>query len=267
MRVKSLLNARYPAISKDHLLTHARSLMRDLGLRMLPVVDEGRVIGVVSRESVLVITSTRSNTLVRDVMESPKVAFNLDEDLWTALKVMLELDEWYVPVVSPSSRYEGMLEIDSFIRSALLELSESKRLGPLRNYMSVNVEYFTPEDPITKLWRRMIKTKYAGFPVVRSEKDLRVIGIITQHDLLKKGYTRIELESESGPRFSAKVKEAMTSPSLVLNEGEDLLSAAELMMRNNIGRIPIVNDRSSLVGIVDRSDVCRAYLRLKQVKT
>lgn len=263
MRVKSLLSTRYPAVSRDHLLTHVRSLMRDLGLRMIPVVDEGRVIGVVTRENILTITSTKSNTLVRDVMESPKIVFSLDEDLWATLKVMLELDEWYVPVVSHSGRYEGVLEIDSFIRSALLEFSETRRLGLAREYMSANVEYFTPEDPITKLWRKMIKTKYAGFPVVRSEKDLKVVGIITQHDLLKKGYTRIELESESGPRSPAKVREAMTSPALTLKESSDLFSAAELMVRNNVGRVPIVNDKGILAGIIDRSDVCRAYLKLK----
>ncbi|MFN3268445.1 MAG: CBS domain-containing protein, partial [Zestosphaera sp.] len=30
--------------------------------------------------------------------------------------------------------------------------------------------------------------------------------------------------------------------------------------RNDFGRIPIVNDSNALVGIVDRSDLCRCYL-------
>ncbi|MEM1930652.1 MAG: CBS domain-containing protein [Sulfolobales archaeon] len=264
MRVRSILSPRYPTLGRDHLLTHARSLMRDLGLRMVPVVEGGRVVGVLTRESVLVVTSTRSNVLVRDVMEPPRVVFGLDEDLWTALRVMLELDEWYAPVVSPTGRYEGVLEIDGFIKSALLELSEKRSLGSVRDYMSSEVEYVTPEDSVAKLWRRMVKTKYAGFPVVRGERDRRVVGIVTQHDLLKKGYTRIELESESGPR-SPKVREAMTSPAITVGEGGDLYAVAELMVRNNIGRVPVVDGRGGLVGIVDRSDVCRAYLRLKRV--
>ncbi|MEM0351586.1 MAG: CBS domain-containing protein [Sulfolobales archaeon] len=264
MRVRSILSLRYPTLGRDHLLTHARSLMRDLGLRMVPVVDGGRVVGVLTRESVLVVTSTRSNVLVRDVMESPRVVFGLDEDLWTALKVMLELDEWYAPVVSPVGRYEGVLEIDGFIKSALLELSEKRSLGLVRDYMSSEVEYVTPEDSVAKLWRKMVKTKYAGFPVVRSERDRRVVGIVTQHDLLKKGYTRIELESESGPR-TPKVREAMTSPALTVGESEDIYTVAELMARNNIGRVPVVDTKGNLLGIVDRSDVCRAYLKLKQV--
>lgn len=266
MRVKSILNAKYPTLGKEQLLTHARSLMRDLGLRMLPVLDGGRVVGVITRESALLITSTRSNVLVRDVMEPPRVVFDPEEDLWTALKVMLELDEWYVPVASHGGRYEGVLEIDGFIRCALSEFSESGSLGPLRDYMSTNVEYVTPEDTVAKLWRRMVRTRYAGFPVVRGERDLRVVGIITQHDLLKKGYTRIELESESGPRSSTRVREAMTSPAITVTGDADVYLAAEVMARRNIGRLPVVDPRGHLVGIVDRSDVCRAYLRSRRVR-
>jgi CBS domain-containing protein len=266
MRVRSLLNARYPTLTRDSLVTRARSLMRDLGLRMIPVVEEGKVIGVVTRENVLSVTSTRSNVLVGDVMDSPRVVFEPSEDLWTALKVMLELDEWYVPVVSAGNIYEGVLEIDSFIRSALAEFADSQSLGPLRDYMTTNVEYVTPDDSIARLWRKMVKTKYAGFPVVRGDRDVKVIGVITQHDLLKKGYTRIELESESGPRSSIRVREAMTTPAITATESDSVYRVAEIMTRNNIGRIPVVDHRGSLVGIVDRSDVCRAYIRARSVR-
>jgi CBS domain-containing protein len=242
--------------------------MRDLGLRVLPVVEEGRLLGILTRESALAITSTRSNTLVRDVMETPRLVFSSEEDLWTALRVMLEFDEWYVPVtsVSAGNRYEGVLEIDAFLRSALAEFSESRSLGLVRNFMSRNVEYVTPDETIVRLWRRMLKTRYAGFPVVRSTRDMEVVGIITQHDLLKKGYTRIELESEAGPRKSVKVREAMTTPAITVEEDSDLYQVAEIMVRNNIGRVPVVDDGRSLVGIVDRSDVCRAYALARGVK-
>jgi len=240
--------------------------MRDLGLRILPVVEEGKLLGVLTRESALAITSTRSNALVRDVMEVPRLVFNMEEDLWTALKVMLEFDEWYVPVTSASNRYEGILEIDGFLRSALAEFSENRNLGLVRDFMSRNVEYVTPDETVARLWRRMLKTRYAGFPVVRSVKDMEVIGIITQHDLLKKGYTRIELESEAGPRKSVRVREAMTTPAITVDESSDMYLVAEVMVRNNIGRVPVVDSGKRLVGIVDRSDVCRAYALARGVR-
>jgi len=240
--------------------------MRDLGLRVLPVVEEGKLLGVITRESALAITSTRSNTLVRDVMESPRLVFSTEEDLWTALKAMLEFDEWYVPATSASNRYEGILEIDGFLRSALAEFSEMRGLGSVRDFMSRNVKYVTPDETIARLWRRMLKTRYAGFPVVRSSRDMEVVGMITQHDLLKKGYTRIELESEAGPRKSAKVREAMTTPAITVREGSDMYLVAEVMVRNNIGRLPVVNGKGYLIGIVDRSDVCRAYVVARGVR-
>ncbi|RLG80913.1 MAG: hypothetical protein DRO09_02550 [Thermoprotei archaeon] len=106
----------------------------------------------------------------------------------------------------------------------------------------------------------MVEHRFSGFPVVRSRKDLTVVGIITQYDLLKKGYTRIELEAEGGPRRGARVKEAMTTPAITLKPYDKVSKASLIMIKKDIGRIPIVDDKGWLVGIIDRSDICKAYL-------
>lgn len=234
--------------------------MRDLSLRLLPVVREGEFLeGILRREHVLSISSTKSDITVSQVMDNPPIVFRAGEDAYKAFKIMLEFDEWYVPVINEANeKYLGILSIDSFLR-VMLGKSVEAHEKQISEIMTTKVEYVVPEDYVSKVWRKMIVFKYAGFPVVR-EKDLVVVGIITQHDLLKKGYTRIELESESGPKLGPRVKEAMTAPAITLKPYNKIREALNLMVRNDFGRIPIVNDSNALVGIVDRSDLCRYYL-------
>jgi len=260
LRVRSFTQVNYPKISSDILLTRARAIMRDLSLRLLPVVKEGDFLeGILRREHVLSVSSTKSDITVAQVMENPPIVFRAGEDAYRALKIMLEFDEWYVPVVNENTeKYLGVLPIDSFLR-AMLEKNVEVYEKQISEIMSTRVEYVTPEDYVSRVWRKMIAFKYAGFPVVR-EKDLVVVGIITQHDLLRKGYTRIELESESGPKLGPRVKEAMTTPAITLKPYNKIRDALNLMVRRDFGRIPIVNDSNVLVGIVDRSDLCRCFL-------
>ncbi len=262
MKVKALTHLNYPRISPDTLLTRARALMRDLSLRILPVVREGDFLeGILRREHVLGITSTKSNVLVSQVAESPPLVFKASEDVAESFRAMLEFDEWYTPVINEvTGRYVGMLSLDSFLRevSSRGVGGHEKRLSEI---MTTRVEHVTPEDFISKVWRKMLVFRYAGFPVVKG-RDLVVVGMITQHDLLKKGYTRIELESESGPRPGPRVREAMTTPALTLKPYDKVREALNLMVRNDFGRIPIVSDAGVLVGIVDRSDLCYNYLEV-----
>lgn len=261
LRVKQLTNTLYLTISPDSLLTHARAVMRDLGLRMLPVVSsDNRLVGIIRREEVLILSSTKSNAKVKDVMDVPQLVFKPNEDAIRAIKAMIELDEWYVPVVEElRNRFIGILSLDSFIKNLTTKGVVPKKTS-IKEVMSTNVKYVLANDFISKLWRKMVEHRFSGFPVVRSRKDLTVVGIITQYDLLKKGYTRIELEAEGGPRRGARVKEAMTTPAITLKPYDKVSKASLIMIKKDIGRIPIVDDKGWLVGIIDRSDICKAYL-------
>ena len=261
LRVKSFIDRFYPKIAPEDLLTHARAMLRDFALRMLPVVnEEGRLEGVVTREHVLTLSSTRSNALVRDVMDTPQMVFKPEEDAVRAFKAMIELDEWYVPVVNESTgKFVGVISLEAYLRNVLRKEHPIHRIK-MADVMSKDVEYFTPDDLVTKVWRKMVQLRYSGFPVVKGKERL-VVGMITLHDLLKKGYTRIELESESGPRYGPKVRGAMTSPAITVRMLDMLKDAVAIMIKHDIGRLPVVDDRGALVGIVDRSDACSAYFR------
>jgi CBS domain-containing protein len=229
---------------------------------MLPVVYGSKLEGIIRREHVLTLTSTRSDATVNNIMVGAPLTFKLNEDALRAFEVMIEFDEWYVPVVDEAkNRYAGVLALDSLLRH-FIDKDHPAHSIPVDDVMSTEVEYVYPDDYIYRVWRKMLKYKFTGFPVVKGRKKT-VIGFITQHDLLKKGYSRIELESESGPRKGPKIREAMTTPAITIKIGTKLIEAATILIKKNIGRLPVVDDKGTLIGIVDRSDVSKPYLKMR----
>ncbi len=237
----------------------ARKIMRDTGVRIIPVVESRSLRGIVSRLGVLSITSSRSNLRVVDIAEEPLVIVNPQDELNNVVDKMLKVDEWYAPVVDERNEYLGVLGLEHII-SYFISREDKPRalLNPVEQYMTREVEFVKADDHVSHLWKKMLKYKYAGYPVL-DDKD-RVIGVVTQYDLLRYGFTRIDLESESPPRKGPRVREIMSTPPVTVKPRDKLLKAAELMFKRGIGRVVVVDESGYLAGIVDREDVVKAIM-------
>ncbi len=94
---------------------------------------------------------------------------------------------------------------------------------------------------------------HQGLPIV--DKDAKLIGIITRGDVLR--------ALEEDPAGKMLVKEAGSMTLIVAYPDELLSDAAEKMLRNDIGRLPVVSreDGHRLVGYLGRSGVMQARLK------
>jgi len=258
--VKDLTDRKHPFLYADDLATKARAAMRDRGLRIVPIVNEHkRLLGMISRTDIMTITSSVSPIQVKGIMSSPKFVATMDMDAYATLKEMIRLDEWYIPVTASShdSTYMGILGLEAFIRSSL-EKNLTNLSKPLSEVMSNQLLTCSSEDEVDNVWRLMQERSFAGLPVVKKGK---LIGMVTQKDLLDTGAVFPGFEAKKGrfrapPKISSIMKTSVASlkPTATIKEG------TELMLKRNIGRIPIVDDNGKLIGIVDREDIARALL-------
>lgn len=248
----------YPIISPTDLATRARALLRDLNLRILPVIKDDLIVGIVSRLHILTITSTRSNLLVRDIMEEPKIILKSTDDVIDSLRRMLKIDEWYAPVVSEENKYVGIFGLESIIKNFYnKEMQVNKK--QVSEIMTKNVITVSVNEEIPSILYKMLKYKYAGLPVVDNKK--RVMGIITQHDLLKSGFTRILRESERASSYKGiKAYEIMNREAYKVLPNATIGEVAKIIVEKDVGRVIIVNSKNKLLGIVDREDVAKAYI-------
>jgi len=258
--VKDLVSKNYPLLYVDDLATKARAILRTQGLRVIPIIDDQkRLVGTISRTNIMAISSSISPLKVKGIMTDPKFVASLNTTALEALREMIRSDEWCVPVTKSSQdlSYVGMLDLSVFIRD-FLKQSSPKLSYPLSKIMSTQLVTCCPEDEVDNVWRFMQEKSLVGCPVIKNEK---LVGIVTQQDMLNSGASFPAFESKKG-RFksSSKISSIMKTSIVYLKSTATVREAAELMLEKNIGRIPIVDEKTNLVGIVDREDIAKLIL-------
>lgn len=119
--VDSLMRRNFTSVDSMESLLQADWLMRLARIRHLPVVDAGRVVGVLSHRDVLeASTSTRAVT-VADVMRPEPCTVEAKTTLAEAARRMLRLRIGCLPVVRPGRDGEeliGLLTESDLLRAA-----------------------------------------------------------------------------------------------------------------------------------------------------
>lgn len=260
MRVQNLMNQKHPSLYADELATKARAVLRSQELRVLPVVDKHKhFIGMISRSDIMAISSSISPIRVKGIMSMPKFIAGEEMDVIQAAREMIRLDEWYVPVVKSSQDYTylGVLGLEDLI-DVFLKKGFAKLTKPLSEIMSTEPLTCSSDDDVDNVWRLMQKHSFAGLPVVKKGK---LVGIVTQKNLLDSGVIFPMFEAKKG-RFKApsKISSVMKTSVISLKPTSSVKEATELMLEKNIGRVPIIDEKSKLIGVVDREDIVRALL-------
>ena len=238
-------------------LTKARQLIRDNHVRGLPVVDSRvQVLGVITSQDVLRITSTKSNVTVSGFkVQVPAVTG--DTDVLDAARIMLKEKSNLLPVVESQEekKLRGVVTIIDIFKH--LDISKVPK-KPIGEIMSTKVVTARLDEPVTKVWDRMVERDFTGLPMVRDEKPM---GIITRFDILKRGWARISKESETRPTDSMQLlaEKLMSSPLFSLGPEASVAEAIELMPKHDVGRVSVVEE-GRIMGIVDRSDLIKCYL-------
>ena len=257
MLVEDILSRDPLYVEDSTFLTKARQLIRDNHVRGLPVVsNKGHVLGIVTTQDMLRVTSTKSNVTVAGfTVQVPLVTGQME--MLEAARLMLKEKSPLLPVVESMENpvLKGVVTLLDVFKHIDLAKIPDKQIGEI---MCTKVVVAKPDDPLTKVWDKMVEEDFTGLPVVRDDKP---IGMITRFDILKRGWARISKESDTRPVDSTHmhVEKLMSTPLYSLEPEASLTKAIELMLKHEVGRISVVNE-GKLVGIVDRDDLIKSYL-------
>ncbi len=123
--------------------------------------------------------------------------------------------------------------------------------------MSTNVRTVRPDDTLNYVVRLFADKKISGAPVI---KGSNLVGIIGESDIVKfVGSKELLSTGSSGLKFLSeiKVEEVMHKNPVFVYEYTKLSEAADVMNKFDITRLPVLNERRDLVGIITRSDMMR----------
>jgi CBS domain-containing protein len=101
--------------------------------------------------------------------------------------------------------------------------------------------------------------------------DDAVVGIVSESDLMLKEeglaaampplFERRRRRRERAKATGTMAGELMTAPAITVSATAPLAEAARTMHQREVKRLPVVDERGRLVGIVSRADLIKVYLR------
>ncbi len=257
--VRDVMRPVVASVSSGESVTRVRALMREKALRSLPVIDGGKLSGIITTREVIKVTSTRSNITASGVMFPSRLVATPELGLTSLAQQMVGFDISDVPVIKAphDNTVVGLVKLEDVLRKIVGKVSAKRTVGEL---MVREVTTCEPDDDISKIWNLMEEREFSGLPVVRFDrrkKVTEVIGMITRSDIIRSGATRLSEESDKG-RFKSppKVSALMRTPAASVSPQAPLAEAIDLMINKDYGRLPVV-ENGGLVGVLSRSDVVR----------
>ena len=141
----------------------------------------------------------------------------------------------------------------------------------VEDVMTREVRTVSPETTLKDVAETLAELRISGLPVVEGGV---VVGVVSEGDILAKERGRapdrrrgllgflLEGPSEAEAKLKARTAgEAMTSPAITIAGWKPLAEAAALMIDERVNRLPVVDVRGGLLGIVTRADLVRAFVR------
>ena len=138
----------------------------------------------------------------------------------------------------------GVLHKNMSIENQALEVRKVKRS---ESGMILDPITLTLEATVGNAFSLMRENKIGGIPIV--DKDLKLLGIVTNRDL------RFEKD------MNLSISRVMTSAQLITTELNDLQNAESILKKNKIEKLPIINSKNQLVGLITFKDIIKNRMR------
>ena len=143
----------------------------------------------------------------------------------------------------------------------------ARRVSDVMTTAVVTVDRITPYQDIDRL---LTKHRISGVPVLKMGRE--VVGVVSETDLLAaEDETRRQarMAASMGRRWHLRKQPhvrltagaLMTSPAITIGPDATIPAAARLMNTHHITRLPVVDEKGRLVGVVSRRDLLSVFLR------
>lgn len=130
-------------------------------------------------------------------------------------------------------------------------MSKGEKQMKIQDIMTRDPSSVTPDASVREAAQIMKREDVGVVPVVDGEHQRRLVGLVTDRDIA----IRCIADGKDG---TCRVRDVMSTDDLATcKENDDVGNVMDAMRTEKVRRIPIVDERGSLVGIVSQADVLR----------
>jgi IMP dehydrogenase len=186
----------------------------------------------------------KSDVLPKDVDISTKLTDNVELKIPILSAGMDTVTEAEMAIAMAREGGLGIIHKNMSIEQQAQKVDRVKRS---ESGVIINPFYLTPDNFAYEAEHLMSKYRISGVPIVNNEKEMKLVGIITNRDL------RFE------KNFDKKLDNIMTKEGLVTGPvGTTLEQAKETLQEYKIEKLPLVDDDGILKGLITIKDIEKA---------
>lgn len=282
MNVADIMSSPVYVIKTDEPVSHARKLMLRHRIGALPVLNEGKMVGIVTKSDISNRLSQAEPLWRRRPIDQIPIKMLMTETVITiypeasitqAATLMLENGIHNVPVVK-NGNIVGILTRTDFMR--YVAENAGKMTTKIRNLMTEDVISVHRHHTINHVIDEMNKNEIArvivkddnGKPAGYISRRSIALSLMTdsEGDISTKNIKMVRRSSPGGQKIYRYVKEMpvtaediMVSPVISIDVNENISAAAKKMIDEGITGLP-VSDGEDIVGMLSRTDIIRAIL-------
>jgi len=175
---------------------------------------------------------------VEKIMSTTFPTVDIDSTIANALSVMKEASYQDVPVVE-GGNYVGVVSYSSILRKKSVSL-DAKVKNLVRNFPTVSTDM-----EITKIAELFISTNSRQLPILNGKK---VVGVVERNKI-------IDVVTDIKALKEIKVWEIMTNPVESVKVNDLMDDALELMIREDIRTLPVINEANNVIGVVGMREI------------
>ncbi|MBI4348878.1 MAG: CBS domain-containing protein [Elusimicrobia bacterium] len=124
-------------------------------------------------------------------------------------------------------------------------------MDTVKDLMTSNPAFCTPDTSLQDVARMMCDCDCGEIPVVEGQQNRRPIGVITDRDIVCRSIAR------GKDPMQLKVKDCMTPNPVTIKAETGADQVVQLMEKHQIRRVPVVDEKGILCGIVAQADIAR----------
>lgn len=112
--------------------------------------------------------------------------------------------------------------------------------------MHHGASWIAPDTPLSEVAGRMDREDIGALPV---GEDDRLIGMVTDRDIAVRAF------AEASDPVQLTARDVMSKPIIYCNANEELDDAVRIMEREQVRRLPVIDENHRMVGMLSLGDV------------
>jgi CBS domain-containing protein len=262
-------------ILKNSTISDVIKKLLETKLSRLIIIESGKPVGIITEKDIgLFLFSETSKQGLDDIPISkimkPILFVNEDITHSDSAKLMLEKKVSSLTIGS-AENIIGIFTKTDLVKHYLKHPSESKVI----DFMTHDFVSTHSAAPLYKVVKKMLEKKISRIIVKNQNED--PVGIISFRDLFRISVELGNGEDDSGFTISDQIRkgflseegfgnislarEVMTKGIVSIKFNEKLTKACELILKNNVSGLVVLDGNNSIAGIISKTDIVKAIIK------